>query len=496
MVGTQQKGKEQAMTRTRFCVTVILVALAMVVVRPAQAVVAENRNEVRVEMNAAGPGKKPEVRIEVNGEEVKPGDPVPEGVGRLHAESIADPNAGMGDGKGAKARIHTRIEVEPDQPGGQPRVRMWINGKEVDPGDAIQLDQGKAQLRIETATPPRGREGEPNQAVLGVRIAELPDELAREVGVDAGVAVTGTVPGTPAQHVGLREGDVISAVDGKSVRSPEELVERIGRRRPGEQVRIEWHRGRARLTATVALAARADFVGEEERRDEGREAREREEREAREREERQREERGRDEREREEAEAREREKQGGGFLGVLAAPLNDDIREIAGTDKGVLINSLTDDSPAAKAGLKPGDVIVRIGDANIDGVDQLVEVLGDRKPGDRIHVVYYRMGKRREAEVTLGRRPGEEGEARGPEGMPSFEDLLRGQVPDLREYLERLRPQMRDWARRFQEQRERPEMRPAEPPLVERDFDRLMERLERIERRLDRIEERLERREP
>jgi hypothetical protein len=388
----------------------------------------------------------------------------------------------MGDGKGAKARTHTRIEVEPDQPGGQPRVRMWINGQEVDPGNAIQLDQGKARLRIETAPAAGNRQGEPNQAVLGVRIAELPDELAREVGVETGVAVIGSVPGTPADHVGLREGDVITAVDGKTVRSPEELVERIGRRRPGDEVRIEWHRGRARLTATVALGARADFVGEEERRDEGREAREREEREraAREREEREgREREEADARRREEAEVREREKQGGGFLGVLAAPLNDDIREIAGTDKGVLINSLTDDSPAAKAGLKPGDVIVRIGDADVHGVDQLVEILSDRKPGDRIHVVYYRMGKRRETQATLGRRPGEEGEARGPEGMPSLEDLFRGEVPDLREYLERLRP----------------EMRPPGPPVAERDFDRLMERLERIERRLERIEERLERQE-
>ncbi len=509
------------MTRTRFCVTLVLVALVVAIAAPARAEQekADGRNEVRVEMNAAGAGQEAKVRMWVNGEEVQPGDPVPAGtVGRLEAESIADPDAGMG-GKKAGARTHTRVEVKPDRPGGEPRVRMWVNGKEMDPGDAIQLGQGKARIRLQ-ASPEGRREGEdaPGQAALGVRITELTDDLARKVGVDAGVAVMGTVGGSPAEYVGLRMGDVITAIDGKEVGSPDDLIEHVTRREPGSRVRIEWHRPKAKIEATVPLAGRGDMGIEARARPEPRqreeaEAREREQAEAREREARRREraERERAERKRAEREERERaeraerearepadaeeaerDERPAGFLGVLAAPLNDDIREIAGTDKGVLINSLTDDSPAAKAGLKPGDVIVRIGDTNIDRVDQLVEILGDRKPGDRIHVVYYRMGKRRETEVTLGRRPGQEGEAREPEGMPSFDDLFGGEMPNLREYLERLRPQMEEWARRFREERGLPEARPPRPEGEGEALDRILERLERIERRLDRMEERME----
>jgi C-terminal processing protease CtpA/Prc len=517
-----------------------LVGLAAVAACPAPAAEekAEVRQEVRVEMHAAGPGQEPTVRMWVNGEEVKPGDPAPAGVGRLEAESITDPDAGMPGGEKAKARTHSRIEIKPDQPGGQPRVRMWINGKEVEPGKGIQLGEGKARIRIQTAPEAAHGQEAPNQAVLGVRITELTDGLAREVGAETGVAVTGAIPGSPAEHVGLRPGDVITAVDGKEVRSPEDLVERIGRYEPGSRIRVRWHRQRARIEATFTLAAREDFVASEggppearERREreareraeaEEREARERErirrERDERERDERERDERARaereraereraeqeraereareaEERERAEAEETEREERPGGFLGILAAPLNDDMREISGTDKGVLINSLTDDSPAAKAGLKPGDVIVRIGDADINGVDQLLEALSDRKPGQRMPVVYYRMGKRLKTEVTLGRRPGEEGDARRPEEMPPLEDLFGREMPNLREYLERLRPQMEEWARRFRErqQREGPGVPAPEPRGMGRDFDRLMERLDRIERRLDRIEERLER---
>ncbi|MFO8012392.1 MAG: PDZ domain-containing protein [Phycisphaerae bacterium] len=528
------------MTRTRWCVILVLIACAAVAARPALAEGEkdEARSEVRVEMHAAGPGRDAEVRMWVNGQEVQPGDPAPAGVARLHAESIADPDAGMG-GKGANVRTRTRIEVKPDQPGGQPRVRMWINGKEVDPGKAIQLGQGRARLRIESAPDGRRRDQEEaDRAVLGVRIAELPEDAGRQVDVGAGVLVTGVVEGSPAEHVGLREGDVITHLSRRPVASPEDLVHAVGAVPPGTRATIHWRRPGAEIAATVALAgaeelgvqlgraeadpesdrapgapehalarpdekdqirpasregvqaARAGRDDPEAKQPEERAARKRERREDREREDGDRKERERGD------EARQGEAPRGGFLGVLAAPLNDDLREIAGTDKGVLINSLTDDSPAAKAGLKPGDVIVRIGDTNIESVDQLVEILGDRKPGDRIHVVTYRMGKRRETEVTLGRRPGEEGEAREPEGMPRFEDFFGGEMPNLREYLERLRPQMRDWARRFREQRDRPEMRPPEPsPQMEKRFDRLMERLDRIERRLDRIEERLERQE-
>jgi len=256
----------------------------------------------------------------------------------------------------------------------------------------------------------------------------------------------------------------------------------------------------------VALAGREGLAGEEERRAERRERREAEDREARDRREADQREERREEREearrREDAEEADRGERPGGFLGILAAPLNDDIRDLAGTDEGVLINSLTDDSPAAKAGLKPGDVIVRVGDAETHTVEELLDALAEYGPGECVRVVYYRMGTRRDTEVTLGRRPGDEEEEAEEEDFPLFDEWFEGEAPRLREYLERLRPEMEEWARRFREERRKQRERqeapwPAwpgrEPEEGRKDLDRVLERLDRIEKRLDRIEERLER---
>jgi len=578
------------MMRIRYGVALGVIALALVAASPGlagdppqkQPNAAEVRNEVRVEMNAAGPGQEPKVRMWVNGKEVEPGGEVPPGVvDQLHAESIGDPGEGkakthtrievepggpdgqgrvrmwvngkevepggelppgvvgqlhaesIGDPGDGKAKTHTRIEVEPGGPDGQGRVRMWINGKEVDPGDAVRIGDGKARVQIRAVPSDRDAQehGEAHEApaaggALGVRIAPLEDDLAREVDVDRGVAVIGVLEGSPAALIGLREGDVITAVDGKDVGSPEELVERVGRHRRGQRVRVTWRRPGAGIEATVNLASRDDLVaeagrrGEERERGEGEAVRPPEPRprgemwddlmqrwreQMRQWQRRQHQgdvpprppqpERRRDEGEREDRQ--EGDERPGGFLGILAAPLNDDIREIAGTDKGVLINSLTDDSPAAKAGLKPGDVIVRIGDAEIHAVDHLVEALRGRRAGERIHMVYFRMGKRRETEVTLGRRPGE-AEAREQEGVPLLEDLFGGEMPDLGKYLKDL-GSLEEWARQFQEQQRRGgggEAQPGEAPRrgpTRQDLDRLMQRLDRLERRLDQMEKRLER---
>ena len=362
------------------------------------------------------------------------------------------------------ARHEVRVEMHAAGPGQEPQVRMWINGEEVEPGEPIQLGEGKARVRIQAVPAGRHRGEETGEAphgqpALGVHIVPLGDDLAREVGVESGAAVIGVAEGSPAQHAGLREGDVITAIDGQEVHSPQELVERISRCRPGQRVRIRWHRARARIEATITLTGRDELTIEEGQRPDQRE---------REQQEREREARDREEREREKAEEPEHDERRAGFLGILAAPLNDDIREIAGTDEGVLINSLTDDSPAAKAGLRPGDVIVRIGDADVHAVEELVDRLRDREAGQRVHVVYYRMGKRRETEVTLGRRPGAEGEHAEKEGFPLFDDLFGGEVPNLRDYLKRLQPEMEDWARKFRQQRrEQPERQempgPARP---------------------------------
>ncbi|MGH7415197.1 MAG: M28 family peptidase, partial [Candidatus Rokuibacteriota bacterium] len=88
---------------------------------------------------------------------------------------------------------------------------------------------------------------------------------------------------------------------------------------------------------------------------------------------------------------------GGAFLGIAA-----DVR--AGWD-GVRLGSIVPGSAAERAGLRAGDVLVRLADTGLHGFPDLREQLGRRRPGDTVHLVYLREGLDHTTSVTLGARP-------------------------------------------------------------------------------------------
>ncbi|MFF8376442.1 S1C family serine protease [Streptomyces sp. NPDC015661] len=69
---------------------------------------------------------------------------------------------------------------------------------------------------------------------------------------------------------------------------------------------------------------------------------------------------------------------------------------------GVAVVEAPPDGAAGQAGLKPGDVITRLGDTEITTITSLAEALASMKPGDKVTVVYTRGTTTRKAEVTLG----------------------------------------------------------------------------------------------
>ncbi|MEU5861386.1 MULTISPECIES: S1C family serine protease [unclassified Nonomuraea] len=82
------------------------------------------------------------------------------------------------------------------------------------------------------------------------------------------------------------------------------------------------------------------------------------------------------------------------FLGVSVTDATGDV-------PGALIRQVTAESPAAKAGLKEGDLITKIGDTPVDSGDTVVGQVRGFKPGQQVKITYMRGGQSGEVTVTL-----------------------------------------------------------------------------------------------
>ncbi len=94
------------------------------------------------------------------------------------------------------------------------------------------------------------------------------------------------------------------------------------------------------------------------------------------------------------------------WLGVVTQSLDDDLRE--GLDykgDGLLVNSVADESPAAKAGIKHGDVIVSMNGKEVSSPEDLQDMVRSAQAGERAQLEIVRDGKHQTLSTTLGERP-------------------------------------------------------------------------------------------
>ena len=104
------------------------------------------------------------------------------------------------------------------------------------------------------------------------------------------------------------------------------------------------------------------------------------------------------------AQLRERGHVERGWIGVQVQPVTREIADSLGIKdaEGALVSGTQPDSPAAKAGLKAGDVITSISDVKVKDSRDLARQIGGLAPNTRITVGYLRDGKAQTASVTLG----------------------------------------------------------------------------------------------
>ena len=100
------------------------------------------------------------------------------------------------------------------------------------------------------------RHGEVRRGRLGIEMADLTQELAKKLGVNTleGALITVVQAASPAEKSGMRQGDVVTALNGRAIRNATELRARLGLTAIGDEVEMRINRGGAARTVRTQIA--------------------------------------------------------------------------------------------------------------------------------------------------------------------------------------------------------------------------------------------------
>ncbi|MBS1145391.1 MAG: Peptidase Do [Proteobacteria bacterium] len=261
--------------------------------------------------------------------------------------------------------IQTDVAVNPGNSGG-PLFNM--NGEVIGINSQIYSRSGGYQglsfaIPIEVAMNVEKQivtSGKVQRGKLGVSIQEVNQSLADTFGLSkpAGALVSSVEKGSPAAKAGLEPGDVILGVDGKTVNAASDLPAAIATKQPGEQARLQvWRKGQTR-----DIDVKVGSFGEEKVAS---------------------------------ADAPAADK---GRLGVAVRPLTPEEQRQAEVKGGLIVEQA--DGAAARAGIRPGDIILSVNGQSITDIDQLRGALA--KSGKKAAILVERGNARIFVPVDLG----------------------------------------------------------------------------------------------
>jgi serine protease Do len=136
-----------------------------------------------------------------------------------------------------------------------------------------------------------------------------------------------------------------------------------------------------------------------------------------------------------------------GYLGVSLQPLSPDLAASFGVKegKGALVADVSADSPAARAGLKSGDVITEFNGKKVEDPSALARAVAVAKPGETGKLTVWRDRQQTTVDVKLGEMPGERtaaapSERGGGKGATPFGLAVQPVTPEIARQLELKNP--------------------------------------------------------
>ena len=95
------------------------------------------------------------------------------------------------------------------------------------------------------------------------------------------------------------------------------------------------------------------------------------------------------------------------FIGVVGTTVDKDLANQfnLSVEEGALVNRVSEGTPAAKADMKPGDVVVSFAGKPIKSMDELIAAIRSKKVGDKVKLTFVRGKDKKEVELTLAEKP-------------------------------------------------------------------------------------------
>jgi serine protease Do len=258
--------------------------------------------------------------------------------------------------------IQTDASINPGNSGG-PLINMdgevvGINAAIVASGQGIGFAIPSDLAKDVVAQLKQGKKM--HRGLLGVAVQDVDDNTAKALGLKGtkGALVAQVTPNGPADKAGVQAGDVITQVDDQDVADSRDLTRRIGHMAPKDTVRLTLMRGSSVKKLSATLEERdAKTLAQAEGGDMS---------------------------------------EGEGLLGMGLKTVGPKEAKALGVPagKGLLVTAVDQDSPAADAGLRRGDVILEMNQAPVTSVEEARKIVNtDGKQRGAVMLLLTRQGQ-------------------------------------------------------------------------------------------------------